>query len=139
MASMKEMVEADKEIKEYLDTTNKSEQEKNEILERCWKDDNERAKWLAEARKNKPKPKNDEKDNGDKKKAAASHNDGHQQMRDAITAIETNLIARARNEVRQAVEYGGISPMVAAQDAASQAITKAVEEIRAATTLAFRK
>ncbi|GJL72970.1 MAG: hypothetical protein NMNS01_21690 [Nitrosomonas sp.] len=132
--NMKERVEADKEIKEYLDTTDKSDSEKQDILEKCWKDDNERNKWMKVARQNKQQNEDDGSE-----QAAVSHNDKQQQVRDAITSIEKSLITRARIDVHQAIQHGNGNPLTVAQDAVSKAIAKAVDDIRATTTLAFRK
>ena len=132
--NLKEQIDADKEIGNYLDSTNRSEEEKRQILEDCWKSDDTRAKWLAEARRNKPKPKNDEKDDGDKKKAAASQG----QLHDAISAVRNDLILRAKIDVQQAIQHGGIDPVLAAQTAVSNAISKAVDEIRATVRISAK-
>jgi hypothetical protein len=136
MANMREMVEADKEIKEYLDTTNKSEKGKREILEDCWKNDSIRAKWLAEARRNKPKPKDDKPQ--DKGKASASqHHDGQQQS--MAGDIKKRLIIRAQAEAHDAIKHGNIDPLVAVNDALSNAVDRAVDDARAAARVEVRK
>lgn len=116
----KQYFDEEKEIAAYLGSTGKSDDDRLNILEECWKDEDTRQLWLSAARNNNPvDDANDEK--------AASHNDG-QQRQGFINDIKKGLIIDAQAKAHDAIKHGGIDPLVAVNDALSNAIDMAIEE-----------
>lgn len=130
----KQYFEEEKEIASYLSTTGKSENERLNILNECWENEDTHQQWLLQARRNKPKGEPQEEGT-----AAASHNDGQQQMHNTINSVKKELITRAKIDVHDAIKHGNIDPVIAAKDAVSNAIGKAVEELGAAARMELRK